>query len=275
MRTAFQVLNLQPFHSGGNGDLFLGVRSDSGERVVVKYLREFHLPHARKGFLREVRVRARKLRGFMPLLGWNLEDQKPFYVMPYLPATLTQYSGKLNQQSLHAVATDLALTLANLHATGVAHGDIKPDNILVSNEGHLQVADPLGNGVGCTVVLSQNRGGTPGYWAPEILGGASISLAGDVYSYGATLYQLLTGQRPVDGQKFDSAKITVAPKLWEIICACCHSAPSSRPTMPEVLRILNGEQWTNIRIAKQNERLLIWLCVLAGLLVMLGFMTTE
>ena len=59
----FEVLNLQMFRSGGNGDLYLGQRSDTGEWVVVKFLREYHLAHCRKAFAREVRVLLRKSRG--------------------------------------------------------------------------------------------------------------------------------------------------------------------------------------------------------------------
>ena len=58
------VLNLQPLSAGGNGDLYLGQRGDNGEYVVVKYLREHHLPHARKAFAREIRILGRQLRGW-------------------------------------------------------------------------------------------------------------------------------------------------------------------------------------------------------------------
>ena len=117
--------------------------------------------------------------------------------------SLTRYAGRLTENQLHAVAADVGRTLAVLHAGYVAHGDIKPDNILVSQDGRLQVADPLGNGVGCTVLFSEHHGGTPGYWAPEVCAGGPISYAAEVYSYGATLYELLTGRKPQDGRRLD------------------------------------------------------------------------
>lgn len=80
----FQVLNLRIFRSGGNGDLYIGQRSDTSESVVVKFLREAHLPDSRKAFLREVRILARKLCGLVPLLGWDTTADQPFYVMPYM-----------------------------------------------------------------------------------------------------------------------------------------------------------------------------------------------
>lgn len=267
-----QVLNLRRLHSGGNGDVFIGQRSDTGEQVVVKFLREYHLAHARKAFVREVRILRRGLRGLMPLLFANLHAQPPYYVMPYAGGPLSRYAGRLRDPQLYSVARELALTLATLHAARIAHGDVKPDNILVAHDGRLQVADPLGNGIGCTVLFSQNHGGTPGYWAPEVRAGGPISFAGDAYSYGATLYELLTGRRPQDGQRLDpsSEDYVNAPIVRQIIAACCDSNPHARPNMQEVLRMLNGEQWAGIQAERrQNQERVTAACVIGGL-VLLG-----
>lgn len=250
------IVNLRPLQAGGNGDLYVGQRSDTGEYVVVKYLREHHLSHARKAFAREIRILGRQLRGLVPLLSSDLASGRPYYVMPYLPGgPLTQYAGRLLDGQLHAVAMEIAMTLATLHAANIAHGDIKPDNILVTHDGHLQVADPLGNGVGCTMLFSQNRGGTPGYWAPEVCAGGPISGPADVYSYGALLYQLLTGRKPNDGQKLDpvSEGYVNAPIVIQVIVACCCNIPAARPTMQEVLRILRGEKWADIQAERKKR----------------------
>jgi serine/threonine protein kinase len=173
---------------------------------------------------------------------------------------------------LHAVALEIAMTLATLHAANIAHGDIKPDNVLITHDGHLQVADPLGNGVGCTMLFSQNRGGTPGYWAPEVCAGAPISCPADVYSYGALLYHLLTGRKPTDGQKFDpvSEGYVNAPTVVQVIVACCCNVPAARPTMQEVLRILRGESWSDIQAERKKREDQIAAIGLIGLLALLG-----
>ena len=130
------ILNLRQLGSGGNGDIYIGQRSDTGEWVVVKYLRESHLPHARKAFEREVRILQRKLRGIVPLISADLVSKRPYYVMPYLNGgQLTQHAGRLLDGQLHNVAFELAQTFATLHAANIYHGDIKPDNILVSGDG--------------------------------------------------------------------------------------------------------------------------------------------
>jgi serine/threonine protein kinase len=194
--------------------------------------------------------------------------------MPYLAGgSLTKHAGRLADNQLHAVAIDLALSLADIHTKRDAHGDFKPDNILICHEGRLQVADPLGNGINCSVIFAQNHGGTPGYWAPEIATGRPISAAGDVYSYGATLFQLLTGLRPQDGQQFDPilAAYSNSPKIRELIVACCQSNPKARPNMQEVLRMLKGETWVDIQAARlKSENLLTGLCAAAGFLLLVG-----
>jgi eukaryotic-like serine/threonine-protein kinase len=269
----FQVLDLQMFRSGGNGDLYIGRRSDTGESVVVKFLREAHLPRSRKAFAREVRILARKLHGIVPLLGCNTAADRPFYVMPYLKGgSLSQYAGRLTDTQLQAVAMDLARTLANLHAANGVHGDFKPDNILVTEEGQLQVADPLGNGTLFTILFSENRGGTPGYMAPEIAAGGSISRAGDVHSYGATLYHLLTGRTPQDGQRLDRTPegFRNPPNIREIIAACCYLDPNARPTMQDVVRILGGTRWVEIQAERRQWQGIVDFACLVGLLVLLG-----
>src|SRR5216683_1106688 len=166
---SYQVHLLRPLASGGNADVQLGQRSDTRAYVVVKYLREWHLDHARKGFAREVRILDQKLPGMIPILFSDVKTERPYYVMPYhAGGSLTKHAGRLSDQQLLAVANAAARSLAALHARHIDHGDFKPDNILITDEGNLQLADPLGNGFGCTVLFAQNHGGTPGYWAPEI-----------------------------------------------------------------------------------------------------------
>ena len=163
MSSQVQILNLRLLNSGGYGDVFVGQRSDNGEEVIVKYLRDAHIPHNRKAFFREVKVLARRVPGLVPLLSWDMRGTRPWYMMPYVAGgPLTQYAGLLNEGQLQRVAKELAETIARLHALHIVHGDVKPDNILVSRGGPL-VADPLGSGFGCTRLFSENHGGTPGY----------------------------------------------------------------------------------------------------------------
>ena len=269
----FRVVGLRQLSSGGNGDLFIGQRDNTGEYVVVKFLREWRLQHAREGFERETRLLGRGVPGVVPLLGCDMSAQPPFYVMPYLAGgALTRYAGRLTENQLGNVATQLARTLANLHAAFEVDGDFKPDNVLLTRNGQVHVGDPLGNGSFFTILFAKNRGGTPGYWAPEIRRGGSISRAGDSYSYGASFYHLLTGRRPIDGQRLDPTLegYRNAPKIREIIAACCQFEPSARPTMQEVLRMLAGEKWADIQTERKRSQELAGAACLVGALVLLG-----
>ena len=263
---SWDIVNIRPLQSGSYGDLFFGQRTDTGEQVVIKRLRDGHLPHVRKAFAREVGILSRKFPGLVQMLAYDLSANPPYYVMPYLGGSLKAHVGRLTLDQLRTVARELATALANLHGQSIFHGDIKPDNILVSWDGHLQVADPLGNGLGCTVLFSENGGGTPGYWAPEVRNGAPIHPAGDAYSLGATLYELSTGQKPQDGQSLDPGPWADA-KIREIITACCNDDPGLRPTMKDILGLLDGQRWEDIQTERRQRQELIGACVLGGVVI--------
>lgn len=268
---SYQVIFLGSLPSGGNADLQLGYRNDTGEKVVVKYLREWHLEHARKGFAREVRILEQNIPGMIPILFADLRAQQPYYVMPYLAwGSAAKFAGRLSTQQLLALAYESARSLAALHNRHISHGDFKPDNLLVTEHGNLQLADPLGNGFGCTFLFSQNRGGTPGYWAPEIKNGQPISQAGDVYSYGVTLHHLATGIKPKDGQALDVSLpvFKTQPRIAEIIAACCRPIPAERPSMQEVLQMLGGTRWADVQQSRQQRRALA-LCAVVFLAVVI------
>lgn len=271
---SFEVTPLRLLADGGNGDLYLGRRSDTGDFVVIKFLRECHVTEARKAFGREVRILLRQFPGLVPILFARTEAPRPFYVMPYFPGgTLATHAGRLSDAQLRTVAIEIAEVLANLHAVSIAHGDVKPQNTLVSNDGHMRVADPLGNGMGCTVLFSEHHGGTPGYWAPEVREGGAISPSGDVYSYGATLYHMATGSAPREGDRLDllAGSLPAPAEIRDVVTACCQIHPRARPSMPDVLRMLRGERWAVIQQRRAQDRGLMTV----GALLLLALIITK
>ncbi len=97
--------------------------------------------------------------------------------------------------------------LAYLHAHGVVHGDLKPSNILMDNDGLPRVID-LGLAAQVDAPDPGFRG-TLGYAAPELLQGGLLSPASDIYALGAVAYQVITGSRPFEAS--DPAAQAVLP----------------------------------------------------------------
>src|SRR5438067_1588524 len=99
------VENLQTLSVGGNGDLSIGQRSDTGEQVVVKFLRECGSVFARKAFEREVRILGRNMPGMVQLLAADTSAKHPYYVMPYLHGgSLEKHAGNLSPGQLNGIA---------------------------------------------------------------------------------------------------------------------------------------------------------------------------
>jgi len=236
----FSVLNLRRLdggrRDGGFGEVYLGERSDTGVTVIVKYLVEGGIFEYREQFAREVRVLAAAVHpGVVRVLGWNLADPRPFYVMPYIRGgALSKHAGNLSNRDVLAWGAQIATALAAMHAQELIHGDVKPDNVLMDGA-ELRVSDPLGNGAGCTISFGTKWGGTPGYMSPELLDGWPISKEADVFAFGATLFHLATGTHP-DGHVLDAKyhRANVDIELHNIILACAAPQPWMRPTMAQV-----------------------------------------
>jgi serine/threonine-protein kinase len=114
--------------------------------------------------------------------------------------------GPADEARVRAWMRQAAEALAEAHGQGVAHGDIKPSNLMIEPSGRLRLldlgiaachhADPAGT---LDVTASGPAGGTLAYMAPERLLGAEPDAAGDAYALGLTMHELLTGRRATDG----------------------------------------------------------------------------
>ena len=110
--------------------------------------------------------------------------------------------GRLGVSAVLAIAAQLADSLAIAHAQGVVHRDIKPQNLLLDEEGVLKVMD---FGVACLSERSSKLTqagalvGTPAYMSPEQLIGEHVDERSDLYSVGVVLYECLSGRPPLDG----------------------------------------------------------------------------
>jgi serine/threonine protein kinase len=96
-------------------------------------------------------------------------------------------------------AADLATALGRAHHAGIIHGDVKPANIMITEDGEVKLSD-FGIARFATQVSGSGRiMGTPAYLAPEQILGEPHSTRSDLFSLGIVLYQMLTGVPPFDG----------------------------------------------------------------------------
>jgi len=133
----------------------------------------------------------------------GIEEQgNPYLVMEYVEGKTLEpvlASGPIPLQKACIWCADLAKALSSAHQAGIIHGDVKPANILVTQEGRVKLGD---FGIARFVTQMSCSGkvlGTPAYLSPEQIEGKPQDGRSDLFSLGILLYQLVTGVRPYDG----------------------------------------------------------------------------
>ncbi len=238
--------------SGGMGRVFLGL-SAGGRPVAVKVIRaelaadqEF-----RVRFGREVAA-ARRVSGLFTALVVDADVDGPepwlataYVTGPSLSEAVTG-NGPLSVQSTLALTAGLAEGLSAIHAAGVVHCDLKPSNVLLSQDGP-RVID-FGISRAAEVVPVPGVGqvvGSPGFMSPEQAVGADIGPPSDIFSLGAVLTFAATGGGPFGaGSRPELAyRLVYGPPslgqlptpLRPLVERCLAKDPRERPTADEVL----------------------------------------
>jgi len=233
----YQIVRL--LGEGGMGMVFEAEQAESGRRVALKVLNHaLDLPEARKRFLREGRLAAAVSHpNLVYIFGTEEINGSPVIAMELVSGgTLNdriKREGPLPVKEAVDVCLQVIGGLEVAAAAGVLHRDIKPSNCFVDSEGIVKVGD-FGLSVS-TLARGQTQLtttgsflGTPAYSSPEQLRGDGLDVRSDIYAVGATLYCLLTGKTPFEGDNFVKLLATVL-----------ESAPESpirlRPDIPRGL----------------------------------------
>ncbi|CAE6511955.1 unnamed protein product [Rhizoctonia solani] len=262
----------QPFANGGFGSIYQGELQD-GRLVAIK-----HIDLRSRGELgpggKRCKHAAHEMytwskcehRGVLKAHGFALSEEEILLVSPLMQnGSLTNHLMCSNTGDRLRFCIDLVSAVEYLHAQGIVHGDIKADNVLVSDSREVQLVD-FGN---ATLVqylsllftrTSPQFACSIRFTAPEIMDGSNKknTTQSDVYALGMTILQILTGQLPYAGEPdFPAlAKIFrgVPPprshldgilrnqyaedKLWDLLLRCWTHEPNLRPTMTQVKQVL-------------------------------------
>ncbi|MEX2153311.1 MAG: protein kinase [Gemmatimonadaceae bacterium] len=223
--------------AGGMAVVYLARDLKHDRKVALKVLNpELGVVLGADRFLSEIRVTANLQHpNLLPLFDSGEADGLLYYVMPYvqgesLRATLAREKQLPVEDALHiAIAVASALDYAHRH--GVIHRDLKPENILL-HEGQPLVADfgialAVSNAGGNRITQTGLSLGTPQYMSPEqATGDRVIDARADVYSLGAVLYEMLTGEPPHTG---NTSQAVIARVLTETP----RRVRATRATVPE------------------------------------------
>lgn len=224
---------------GMQSTVFRARRSSDDAVVALKILAGVLEPGSveERRFEREGRALARlRHPAIVPIFESGRLGRHPYIAAPYLGGGTLEGGlgdgGALPIDSVIAIGLRLCLALDHAHGAGVLHRDVKPANVLRSDDGQAVLAD-----FGLVKLLEEtsltDRGvalGTPLYMSPEVFSGERATPQSDVWSLGATLYRCLAGQPPFPGRSVaEIAQRVTSPRVSAV------PLPSLRPMVPLAL----------------------------------------
>jgi serine/threonine protein kinase len=210
-----------------------------GRQVAIKlFAKELARGEARQRFLQEARVVGQLSHpSIIALHDMGIEEatQTPYLVMEFLegqPLDRILERGSIPYPRACAIVAEVACALGAAHRKGVIHGDVKPANILITDDGRVKLMD-----FGMARLSSHDTGttpllGTPAYWCPEQIMGKPQDARSDLFSLGVVLYELVTGKRPFDA---DSLQAICGRVLSSTPLPPSHATPSVPTGFDEVV----------------------------------------
>lgn len=192
--------------TGGMADVYKAKDHKLNRFVAVKVLKpEFRED---KTFIRKFRSEAQAAAGLTHPNIVNVfdvgDDEGVYYIVMELieGITLKEYiakKGKLSIKEATSIAIQVSMGLEAAHNHGIVHRDVKPQNIIISTDGKVKVTDFGIARAASSNTISSNVMGSVHYSSPEQVRGGYSDEKSDIYSLGITLYEMVTGRVPFDG----------------------------------------------------------------------------
>ena len=209
MLDRYEVLRI--LGSGGMGIVLLARDSSSGRNVAIKLVKSELVSNQNVAhrFLKEAgHLKRLRHTNIVPVEEISDRAEGPYFVMPYFEkgslANRIKPGKPLDTESILDIATQVAEGLAFAHRSGIIHRDLKPANLMMGADGQICLGD---FGLARTVfndsivdVESRHLEGTAPYMSPAVAAGNAEDTRCDIYSFGALLYEMLTGQPPYQGR---------------------------------------------------------------------------
>jgi len=221
-----------------------------GRLVAIKlFPKELASGAARQRFIQEARVVGQLSHPSIITLhdmGIDEATQTPYLVMEFLEGQALDRileRGSVPFPKACAWAAQVASALGVAHRKGVIHGDVKPANMLITDDGRVKLMD-----FGMARLASRDSSatpllGTPAYWCPEQIMGRPQDARSDLFSLDVVLYEMVTGKRPFDAESLQAicgrvlsstplppshAKPSVPTGFDEVVARCLAKDPGVR-----------------------------------------------
>ncbi len=241
---------LERIGTGGMSDVYKAKDYKLNRFVAVKVLKQEFSENA--NFVSKFRVEAQAAAGLMHPNIVNVydvgeEDGIYYIVMEQVEGiTLKKYierKARLSVKEAVSIAIQVSMGLEAAHNNHIIHRDIKPQNILISKEGKVKVTDFGIAKAATSNTITSNVMGSVHYTSPEQARGGYSDEKSDIYSLGITLFEMLTGRVPFNGETTVAIAIKhiqeempspreyvpeIPISVEQIVCKCCQKSPDRR-----------------------------------------------
>ena len=241
---------LEKIGTGGMSDVYKAKDHKLNRLVAVKVLKQEFSEN--ENFVSKFRVEAQSTAGLLHPNTVNVydvgdEDGINYIVMELVDGiTLKKYIEKKSRLSVKeavSIAIQVAMGLEAAHNNGIIHRDIKPQNIMISKEGKVKVTDFGIAKAATSNTITSNVMGSVHYTSPEQARGGYSDAKSDIYSLGITLFEMLTGRVPFNGETTVAIAIKhiqeelpspveyndeIPISVEKIVLKCCQKSPDRR-----------------------------------------------